>query len=230
MRLSLITYVGKEKYLHVLSQYHLFNGVFSILETKVDTKPKAVASLKPSNVAAAAISTKPSTSASTVLTNSTITSSLVASAGTSNSAFPSSEKAANTKAPSGYLAKNEKTEEEEDELQKKSSPSTKSTKESANTNSETDSVDTASVRSILSRAKNILKTLDIGGSDSRKKRFRIARPDQSAPSTRSFNKQQQQWSKKMMIASKNKKQTFIANQQKLNEYPDNFILKSWYGK
>lgn len=201
----------------------------SISETKVEAKPKAVASIQPSNIGAVALVTKsPSLAiASTLLTNSTGSSASAASPGTANPAFPVSENAAaSKKVPSLSSAKNEKSEEEEDELQKKSTPSTTSTKE---TNSpDTDSVDTASVRSILSRAKNILKTLDIGGSDSRKKRFRIARPDQT--SKQQQKQQKQQWSKKMVIpSSKNKPQGFITN-QKVNEYPDNFILKSWYGK
>ena len=209
----------------------------SFLETKVEAKPKSVASLQPLNMAAAAIVAKPSpVSVNALLTNTTGGSS-ANSAGTANSAFPSSsnDNTATTskKIPSVSSAKNEKSEEEEDEVQKKSTPSSTPTKESSiNTNADSDSVDTASVRSILSRAKNILKTLDIGGG-SRKKRFRIARPDQAA--ARSFNKQQkqqqQQVAKKMVIASlKNKKQPFVANQQQMTEYPDNFILKSWYGK
>jgi len=212
----------------------------AVEETKVEAKPKSVASLQPLNMAAAAIVAKPSpVSASALLTNTTGGSSAT-SAGTANSAFPSSsnDNAATTskKIPTVSSAKNEKSEEEEDEVQKKSTPSTTPTKEgSSNTNAESDSVDTASVRSILSRAKNILKTLDIGGG-SRKKRFRIARPDQASASPRSFNKQQpqqkqQQMVKKMVIASlKNNKQPFVANQQQMTEYPDNFILKSWYGK
>lgn len=81
------------------------------------------------------------------------------------------------------------------------------------------SIDTSSVRSILSRAKNILKTLDLDSASVRRKRFRIARPEKSATA----KKNQRKGTKKSKIGRVNKKSKVIQS------YPDNFILKSWYG-
>ena len=87
-----------------------------------------------------------------------------------------------------------------------------------------DSVDTASVRSILSRAKSILKTLDTGN-ELRRKRFRIARPEKSLVSRKHRQKKT-----RISKANRNNKKSAIVTNKKAEEYPDNFILKSWYGK
>ena len=162
---------------------------------------------------------KPAGSASTLLANKNSTAAQISGVSTSSN---------NKKPSSSSNAKNEKTaEEEEEELEKKSGAPTASATagKEAVTDSTSASVDTASVRSILSRAKNILKTLDIdnNGNDVRKKRFRIARPDKLSIHNSAQQKQKQQQKKMTVPGAK-------SGNQKGNEFPDNFILKSWYGK
>jgi len=89
-----------------------------------------------------------------------------------------------------------------------------------------DNGDTSSVRSILSRAKNILKTLDIDQAGVRRKRFRIARPDKKSNSNKN-NTQKHKKSKVTKLVANEKKSKVNAGQK--NGYPNSFILRSWYG-
>jgi len=185
-------------------------------EKKVPDAPKVAEKPKP-QAAAAIVNPAPKPAVPTA-TNTAST--LLAAA--------NSGKTTTSKTSGGFVPKNEKSEveEEAEEAEKKSSSTSSSSP--AKESSPDASSDTASVRSILSRAKNILKTLDIDGGDVRKKRFRIARPEKS------ISPLKKKLQKKSDIAERRKNSK---NEQKIAppsvpgpEYPDNFILKSWYGK
>lgn len=132
--------------------------------------------------------------------------------------------------------KEEKPEAESESLSEKNSLLKKKTSEMESTSTEDDST---SVRSILSRAKDILKTLDMDTNNQARKRQFIAHPSisKAAPTKTAamrksivaslpvYNAQQRAYLQYRQ--QQNRRYNVPAYQ---NIYPQNFRLRSWYGK